>query len=187
MQYLKRTKRYGLYYRGQTSPPRLIGYTDADYGGDLDDRKSRTGFVYILGSTAIAWGSHKQGCFADSTTIAELVAMAESTKETVWLCRTLDCTQELPLTIYCDNQAAIALVKNPEYHKRTKHVDMKYYAIRTYYEDNLLDFMYIQTTDQIADIFTKALPRDTFQRLRQSMGIRTFHENEWECADRHSS
>ena len=73
MRYLKRTKSFGLYYNGQSLPPRLIGYTDADFGGDLDDRKSRMGFVYTLGSTAIAWGSRKQGCFVDSTTIAELV------------------------------------------------------------------------------------------------------------------
>ena len=186
MRYLKRTKNFGLYYRSLPTPPRLLGYTDADYGGDLDDRKSRTSFVYTLGSTAITWGSHKQGCFSDSTTIAELVAMAESTKETIWLCRllrTLDCAQELPITIYCDNQATLALVKNPEYHKRTKHVDMKYYAIRKYYKDKLLEFKYIHTTEQLADIFTKALPRDTFQKLRQLIGVRTFHENEWECKD----
>ena len=76
--------------------------------------------------------------------------MAKSTKETIWLCRllrTLDCIQELPLMIYCDNQAALALVKDLEYHKQTKHVDMKYYAIRTYYEDKLLDFQYIHTIE----------------------------------------
>ena len=190
MRYLKRTQSFGLYYSGQSPPPRLLGYSDADYGGDLDDRKSCTGFVYTLGSTAITWGSHKQGCFADSTTIAKLVAMAESTKESIWLCRllrTLNCTQTLPLTIYYDNQATIALVKNPEYHKRTKHVDMKYYAIRTYYEDKLLEFTYIHTSEQVADILTKALPRDIFQRLRRLMGVRTFNENEWESDDVHSS
>ena len=64
---------------------------------------------------------------------------------------------------------------------------MKYYAIPTYYEDKLLDFMYIHTSEQIADIFTKALPPDTFQRLRKLMDVRTFHENEWEYDDKHSS
>ena len=93
MRYFKPTKRFGLYYHGPSFSPRLIGYADADYGGDLDDRKNRTSFVYILGSIAVAWGSHKQGCFADSTTIAELVALAEATKETIWLCRLL-CTIE---------------------------------------------------------------------------------------------
>ena len=140
MRYLKRTKRFGLYYHGPSFPPRLIGYADADYGGDLDDQKSQPSLFYILGSTAVAWGSHKQGCFADSTTIAELVALAEATKETIWLFKllcTIDCNQALPILINCDNQAALALVKNPEYHKQTKHVDMKYYAIRTYYEDKI--------------------------------------------------
>ena len=83
MHYLKQTKQFGLYYHGPSSSPRLIGYDDADYGGDLDDQKSRTGFVYTLGSTAVAWGSHKQGCFSNSTTIVELVALAEATKETI--------------------------------------------------------------------------------------------------------
>lgn len=85
MRYLKVTKDYGLYYNAQQAPPQLIGYADADFGGDLDDQKSRTGFIYTLGSTAIAWGSDKQGCLTTSTTVAELVALAESTKETTWL------------------------------------------------------------------------------------------------------
>ena len=82
--------------------------------------------------------------------------------------------------IYFDNQATLAFVKNPEYHKRTKHINMKYYAIRTYYKDHLLDFKYIHTSEQLADIFTKPLPQDTFEHLHRSLGVRTFHENEWE-------
>lgn len=125
----------------------------------------------------------KQGCLMTSTTVAKLVALAESTKETTWLCRllkSLDAEQELPTIVYCDNQAAIALIKYPEYHRRTKHIDMKYFAICEQYENRFMDFQYIHTNEKIVDTLTKSLPCDAFQRLRSLLGLRQFTKNEWE-------
>jgi hypothetical protein len=180
LRYLRTTRTWGIRYRGKLPFLSLLGYFDADFGADMDDRKSRTGYAFLLGPSIVTWGSHKQSCVADSTTTSELVAMAESVKETTWLCRLLNnlgMIQVLPIQLYSDNQAAIALVKNPQYHKKTKHIDLKYFFIREYYEGGKINFDYIHTTQQIADSFTKALPRDRFERLRCMFGMTTFLED----------
>jgi hypothetical protein len=103
-----------------------------DFGGDLNDRKSRIGYIYTLASSVIAWGSHRQGCTANSTTQAELVAYAKSVDRTNWLvCLLIDIgiAQKLPITIFYDNQVAIQVIKNPDYLNRNKHADLKYYFI----------------------------------------------------------
>jgi len=114
----------------------LIGYSDSDFGGDLDCHKFGTNYVYLYGDNAISWASIQQGTIANSTTIAELYAMAMTSKEVYWLGAFLDTLHLLyirPSTIHCDNQGAIALVKNPVYHiKQTKHVDLKYFFIREF-------------------------------------------------------
>ena len=134
--YLSGTLNMGLSYYGSTQDFTLRGYCDADYAGDHEDRKSRTGYIFLLANGAIAWCSKRQGCTADSTTEAEFVAMAESAKEALWLRRLLhrlgfpSC---LPTPISSDNQGAIQLVKNPKYYKRMKHIETKYYLIREKY------------------------------------------------------
>lgn len=97
----------------------LTGYVDADYSNDVDDRKSRTGVVLKLANGPISWCSQKQGCTADSTTEGEFVALAEGAKEA--MCR-IGLPQSRRTPIHCDNQSTIRLVKNPEFHKRTKHI-----------------------------------------------------------------
>jgi hypothetical protein len=166
--YLKGTKSWGICYSGQPRIMQLIGYSDSDFGGDLDCQKSRTGYVYLYGDSAISWASIQQGTVADSTTVAELYAMAMTSKEAYWLGSLLDtlhlpCSR--PLSILCDNQGAIALVKNPVYHKRTKHVDLKYFFVREFLERNQVDYIYVNTKDQAADAFTKPLPRDSFHKF----------------------
>ena len=80
LRYLKSTRDYGILYKGHQPTLKLLGYTDADFARDLDNRKSRTGFAYTLGSTIISWGSHCQGCTSNSTTKVELVVCDESIK-----------------------------------------------------------------------------------------------------------
>jgi hypothetical protein len=172
--YLSGTLHMGISYSGSISDLTLRGYCDADYAGDHDDRKSRTGYLFMLANGAVAWCSKRQGCTADSTTEAEFVAMAESVKEAIWLqrlLRSLGFSSSIPTSIFFDNQGAIQLVKNPKFHKRTKHIETKYYLIREKYEQQQVDVLYINTKQQLADLFTKSLPRDPFQYLRTLQGI----------------
>jgi hypothetical protein len=172
--YLSGSLHMGISYSGVSSDLTLHGYCNADYAGDYDDRKSRTGYLFLLANGAIAWCSKRQGCTADSTTEVEFVAMAESVKEAIWLhrlLRSLGLRSPAPTTIYSDNQGAIQLVKTPKYHKRTKHIETKYYVIREKYKRQQIDVIYVSTKHQIADILTKALPRESFQYLRTLQGV----------------
>lgn len=164
----------GLSYYGSTPDLTLQGYCDADYAGDHDDRKSRTGYLFLLANGAIVWCSKRQGCTADSTTEAEFVAMDESVKEAIWLRRllhSLGFPSSQPTQILSVNQGAIQLVKNPRYHKRTKHIETKYYLIREKYDQQEVTVSYVNTKQQLADILTKALTKDVFQHLRHLHGL----------------
>ena len=104
------------------------------------------------------------------------MAMAETSKEAIWLSRflsDLNCSLTLPVLLHCDNQGAIQLVKNLVYRKQTKHVDMKYFFVRELWEKKEVDYVQINTIAQIVDLFTKPLPRDMFQLLCRAMGMTT--------------
>ncbi len=110
----------------------LIGYSDADWAGDQDDRRSTTGNVFLLGGGAVSWLSKKQSTVALSTAEAEYVALSQAAQECVWLRRLLsDLGMDVsPVMILEDNQGAIAIAKNPVDHSRTKHIDIRYHYIR---------------------------------------------------------
>ena len=172
--YLSGTIHMGVAYYGNLLDLSLRGYCDADYAGDHDDRKSRIGYLFLIANGAVVWCSKRQGCTTDSTTEAEFVAMAESVKEAIWLRRllqSLGISSPNPTPIFSDNQGAIQLVKNPKYHKRTKHIETKYYLIREKFERKQIDVFYIHTKQQLADLLTKPLPREAFQHLRSLQGL----------------
>ena len=113
---------------------------DADIAGDVDGRKSTTGYVYILGGTIISWVSKLQKIVVISTTEAEYVAITEASKEMVWIQSFL---KELGHkqgkgVLYCDSQNAIHLAKNPVYHARTKHIQVRYHFIKSTFKDGVL-------------------------------------------------
>lgn len=158
----------------------LHAYCDVDYVGDLDDRKSRSWFVITLNGGPIAWRSRKQGCTAASTTEAEYVAAHLASQEIVWMRQLLfdlGYLQVAPTFLRSDNQAAIRLMRNPEFHKRTKHIDVKYYVIRDHFQQpERITIAYVPTADNVADLLTKPLPpvpRDKFQRLTSLLGLTT--------------
>ncbi|KMQ88815.1 gag-pol polyprotein [Lasius niger] len=129
LRYLKGTVNYGLVYTKMEVP--LIGFVDADWGGNVDDRVSYTGFVFKLANAAITWEARKQKSIALSSTEAEYMALTEAAKETVYLRNLLEemCYlkhQSEPTTVYCDNQGAQKLMRNPMYHSRTKHIDIRH-------------------------------------------------------------
>lgn len=124
--YLKDTKNYGLYYTATSSsqPLDVIGYSDADYANDLDTRRSFTGYVFIKNSAAVTWSSQRQQTVALSTTEAEFMAACAATKEAMWikqfLCSVGNYSQDT-LCLHLDNQSAISVIKNINFHKRCKH------------------------------------------------------------------
>ncbi|RVW33212.1 Retrovirus-related Pol polyprotein from transposon RE1 [Vitis vinifera] len=147
---------------------------DSDYAGDLDDRKSTSGAVFMLNSGAITWSSKKQQIVTLSTTEAEFVAAASSSCQAIWLRRLLEVLynqQQGPTVIYCDNLSAIKLSKNLVLHGRSKHIDVRYHFLRDLCKDGVIDLVFCKSEDQIADILTKPLKPAVFMKLRSMLGV----------------
>ena len=138
----------------------LIGYSDADWAGDVNDRKSTSGYLFMMNGAAVSWRSQKQTCVALSTAEAEYIALAAAAQEATWmrkLMKDFHESQAEPVTIYEDNQSAICIAKNPQSHHKTKHVDIKYHYVRDKVQDVTIKIQYCPTNDMIADILTKGL------------------------------
>jgi len=173
LRYLKGTSKLGIMY----SPPttRLVGYSDADWAGDVNTRRSTTGFVVILNNGAIAWRSKRQVTVALSTMEAEYMAITEAAKELKWMCQFLAELEygdhKSTTVLKCDNQGAIALAKNPVSHARAKHIDLRHHFIRDAIEDGIIGLEYIPTAEMTADSLTKALVRQKHVNCLRRMGM----------------
>jgi hypothetical protein len=178
MRYLKGTLEYGLFYKKGVKSD-LIAFTDSDYAGDQDDRRSTSGYVFMMGTGAISWSSKKQPIVTLSTTEAEFVAATACTCQAIWLRKILEelhSKQVGAITIFCDNNSAIKLSKNPVLHGRSKHIDVKYYFLRDLSNDGVIDLKYCKSEEQLADMFTKPLRFFPFQNLRRLMGVCTLED-----------
>ncbi|KAK6163847.1 hypothetical protein DH2020_000711 [Rehmannia glutinosa] len=121
-----RTRKFGIKYVKEKENE-LVGYTDSDWAGSLDDRKSTSGYVFCLGSKIISWASKKQKTISLSSAEVEYIAATDAACEAVWLRRILSDVQQSqddPTTILCDNMSAIAMTKNPVFHARSKHIEL---------------------------------------------------------------
>ncbi|KAL0364919.1 UNVERIFIED_CONTAM: Retrovirus-related Pol polyprotein from transposon TNT 1-94 [Sesamum angustifolium] len=170
---LTRYERFGIWYKS-TNDAKLVGYTDSDWAGSVDDMKSTSGYTFSLGSGIFTWAFKKQATVAQSSAEAEYIAAAATSNQCIWLRRILEDIgekQEEPTTIYCDNKSAIAITKNPVQHSRTKHIDIKYHSLRETTTRGEIELKYCSTEEQLADIFTKALPRNKFEELRMKIGV----------------
>ena len=164
---------YGITFGGQEL--KLEAYCDADYAGDIDTRRSTTGYVFILGGGAISWSSRLQPTVAVSTTEAEYMAAAYAIKEALWL-RTLLTEMGLEqdtITICADNQSAIKLLKNPVFTMRSKHIDVIYHFARERVIRKDITFEYVSTDKMVADGLTKPLPTAKLDYCRTAMGVET--------------
>lgn len=162
LRYLKGTLEYKLEYNGDNDF-RTYAFCDADFAGDPNTRRSTTGYATYIGDSVISWYSSAQTGVTLSTCEAEYVALCSCTQEIVWLRMLLNeigITQDQPTLVYEDNQSCIALANNPVYHKRTKHVDIKYHYTREKVEDGTIVLEHCDTEKQVADIFTKALGKN---------------------------
>lgn len=173
--YLKGTVRRGLHYKKGAAFD-LHGFVDADYAGCPDTRRSTTGWVFLIGGSPVSWCSQRQRTVSYATTDAEYIAAAEAAKEAVWLKGFIN-DLRIPkihvecVPLYIDNNAALRLTKNPEYHARTKHIDVKYHLIREKVEEGQIDTRRVDTDCNVADIFTKALGGKKFGGFVKTMGL----------------
>ena len=172
LSYLRGTSLHGIRFGPVTDG--LRGFTDSDYAGDVCTRRSTSGFLFLLHGGPVGWSSRRQSCVALSTTESEYVAACEAAREGVWLQRLLrdiNMVSERPLELQCDNQSAIQLIKNPVFHQRTKHIDVRYHFIRELQEKGDINVTYVPTEKQLADPLTKPLPNPRFSLLRELTGI----------------
>ena len=173
LRYLKGTHDYGLLYR-KNAPVELTGYSDLDWAGDIGDRKSTSGYVFLLGGGAISWKSSKQNCVALSTAEAEYVALSAASQEAMWLQQLVSdlINQRVQqTTILENNQSTICLAKNPQVHGRTKHIDIKYHFVRDLVEAKRIKLIYCASENMVADMLTKGLSIKQFEKLRELAGI----------------
>ena len=174
LRYLKGTINLKLNYGDKDTKPMLIGYSDANWGNDINTRRSTTGYIFYLSGGAISWSSKRQATVALSSTEAEYMALSQTTREAIWL-RTLlaelNYPQEGATTLFEDNQSAIALAKNPVHHARSKHIDIQHHYIREKIESKEIDINYMPTDAMIADALTKPLARPKFSKFVAEMGL----------------
>jgi transposase InsO family protein len=171
MRYLRGTSKLCLSFG--SGKPMLVGYTDSDMAGDVDTRKSTSGYLITFSGGAVSWQSRLQKCIALSTTEAELIAATEACKELLWMKKFL---QELGFkqqqyVLFCDNQSTIHLAKNSSFHSRSKHIDVRYHWIRDTLNDKLLTLEKIHTDDNGSDMLTKALTREKLETCCSIAGM----------------
>src|SRR5271163_474887 len=190
LQYLKGTKGYKLHFGGQLGGQKLVGYCDANWGNEINSRKSTSGYLFYLGGGVISWSSKRQPTVALSSTEAEYMALTHATKEAMWLrslLKELEFGEEeyiTATTIYEDNQSSIALAKNPVHHARTKHIDIQHHFIREKVDSKEIELIYLPTDDMHADTLTKPLPFPKFAKFRHAMGIRHAHSEKSENSEK---
>uniref|UniRef100_A0A2N9I8W4 Integrase catalytic domain-containing protein n=1 Tax=Fagus sylvatica TaxID=28930 RepID=A0A2N9I8W4_FAGSY len=167
LRYLKGTLFHGLHFSAQ-SPLTLRAYSDADWAGDPTDRRSTTGYCFLLGSSLISWRSKKQSVVARSSTEAEYRALADTTSELLWLrwlLQDLGVSTSSATPIYCDNRSAIQIARNDVFHERTKHIEIDCHLVRHHLLQGSLQLVSVSSHDQLADIFTKSHPTGRFRDL----------------------
>jgi hypothetical protein len=173
LRYLSGTKNLGMLYADPKQ--QIIGYSDSDFAGDIMQRKSTGGFVFMYGGAAVAWSSKLQSIVATSTCEAELIAAARAVKEALYFGKLMAdlCGVYRPLTLCVDNQAAVVLLRNPSAgaNSRTKHVDVCYHFARHRVAIGDVNVEFISTVHMFADIMTKQLSGPVFRTHRDNIGV----------------
>lgn len=181
LRYLSGTRDYGITYHAdaqwnEVAPDDLntfYGYADAAFANN-DDHRSTSGYVFLANGGAITWGSRKQTTIALSSTEAEYVAISEASREAIWLRHLygeLGFIQTQPILLLGDNDGSIAMAKNPQYHKRTKHVDIRWHWVRDLVQDGLVKLVDCRDPHQTADILTKPLVKPKYEKHVKELGL----------------
>ncbi|KAL5778179.1 hypothetical protein ACOSP7_011105 [Xanthoceras sorbifolium] len=162
-----------MFERDEKNGQYVVGYCDSDYAGDLDKRRSTTGYVFTLAKAPVSWKSTLQSTVALSTTEAEYMAVTEAVKEAIWLqglLKDLGFGQK-HVKVHCDSQSAICLAKNQVYHVRTKHIDVRYHFVREILEEDQILLQKIHTAENPADMMTKVVTSIKFQHCLDLINI----------------
>ena len=173
LRYLKGTVGCGLLL-GAGGEECLSAYSDADHAGDVNNRKSVSGYAVLYGNGAVIWSSKKQNCVSISSTEAEYVAASEATMDLAWVRQLLADLHKAPggpTKLYVDNESAVKLAVNPVFHARTKHIDVRYHFIRDMVEKKQVEPARVDTKDNIADSLTKPVPKAKFDMCAEGMGL----------------
>uniref|UniRef100_A0A2N9HE74 Integrase catalytic domain-containing protein n=1 Tax=Fagus sylvatica TaxID=28930 RepID=A0A2N9HE74_FAGSY len=172
LRYIRGTFNHGIEFT--PGPLSLSAYTDADWAGDPDDRRSTYGFLVYLGHNAITWSAKKQATVSRSSTESEYRALAIASAELCWvrsLLKDLGIYLPDPPTLWCDNISALAIASNPVFHARTKHIEVDFHFVRERVLRKDLLVKFVSTVDQLADIFTKSLSTHRFLELRRNLTV----------------
>ncbi|CAL1357179.1 unnamed protein product [Linum trigynum] len=178
LRYLQGTKELGIMFPSAGSPT-LRAYSDSDFAGCIDTRRSTSGWCVQFGDAFISWRCKKQDKVSKSSTEAEYRAMSEVGSEVVWLRRLLSdfgISCPLPMDLYVDNTSAIRIAENPVLHDRTKHIEIHVHYIRDLVREGTLRLHHLQTEEQVADLFTKAFSTSRHWFLGNKLMLRDRHQ-----------
>jgi hypothetical protein len=152
----------------------LTGFSDTDFAGDVNAKKSTIGVIFFLANNPIMWQSMKQKVVAQSSCESEYIAVANATCQALWLAQVLaevqGSTPSTPL-LRVDNKYTIALIKNLVLHRQSKHIELKYHLVRESTENDRIKVEFIMSKEQLGDILTKQLDRVKFLELRTKIGL----------------
>ncbi|OWY94987.1 polyprotein [Phytophthora megakarya] len=175
LRYLKTTRKHGIVYKKQKNGLKLEAFTNADWGNNIDDRRSVSEIMVMIGNAPVFFKSKFQRMVALSSAEAEYMALTLCVQEVLWLrvmLKDMGIKQKEATQIWEDNQGAIALVKNAAYNSRTKHVDIKHHFTRENVKRGTIKVDYVNTKHQFADLLTKALGTKTLKFLSNASGIK---------------
>lgn len=171
--YVKGTLAHGLHFSHPTKST-LVGYSDADWARCIETRRSTYGYSIFFGGNLISWSAKKQPTVSRSSCESEYRAMANTASELIWithLLRDLNAFPSTRPTLLCDNLSAIFLSQNPVAHRRDKHIDIDYHFVRELVSSGKLHREFAPTKLQVADIFTKPLPKPLFESFRNQLRV----------------
>lgn len=158
----------------ETEGSTFFGYADADWAENRDERKSNSGYVFMVNGGVISWCCRKQSCVALSSTEAEFISLAEACQEGVWIQRLLSNLNEpvqLPFVVFEDNQSCLKMISSEKFSNRSKHIDTKYHFVKDYVANNIVTCEYCPSEEMVADLLTKPLSANKINYLREKCGL----------------